>query len=396
MKMGSYRSQAVPAEAVGLGGNPSVDLPLVAMLVALILVGLVMVSSTTLPYSESYSSPSLHYFWRQSFTAILGCFITFTVLAVPLRYLEAISTFLLFSHIILLILVIVPGVGHEVNGAHRWIKILGFSYQPSEWIKLITVIYIASYVVRHKEQIATDLKGFVKPFLILSIISSLLMIEPDFGSTVVLSATVLGMLFLAGVPLIRFLTWTFLVFLMLLTMALSAPYRLDRLLTFTNPWSDPLDGGWQLTQALIAFGNGEWFGVGLGNSVQKLFYLPEVHTDFVFAILGEELGVAGATTVILMFLFLIWRLFSIGGKALQSNKIFGAYTAYGVALLIGIQSFMNIGVNLGILPTKGLPLPFISYANNNLLVSCLAIGISLRVAYENKVLRSSERTEVPS
>ena len=377
------RPQATPIGGKKGEKNSLLDIPLVSTLLVLILVGLVMVSSTSLPYSESYSLPSLHFFWRQFFTVFLGGMILFTVLMVPLRYLEASSTVLLFVHILLLILVVIPEFGHQVNGARRWIKIFGFSYQPSEWIKLITVLYVASYVVRHRSQVTNDLKGFLKPFFILSIICLLLVLEPDFGSTVVLSMTVLGMLFLAGVPSRRFFAWTLVLSMLLITVALRAPYRLDRLMSFTDPWSDPLNSGWQLTQALIAFGNGEWFGVGLGNSAQKLFYLPEVHTDFIFAILGEELGVFGAISIILMFSFLIWRLFKIGSEALCNDRVFAAYTAFGVAFLVGIQCFMNIGVNLGLLPTKGLPLPFMSYANNNLLASCLAIGIVLRVAYEN-------------
>ena len=253
-------------------------------------------------------------------------------------------------------------------------------------------MYELFYIVLF-ETCCNDFVGFVKPFLILAIICSLLVLEPDFGSTVVLSMTVLGMLFLAGVPLKRFIAWTVALSALLATVALTAPYRLTRLMSFTDPWSDPLNSGWQLTQALIAFGNGSWLGVGLGNSVQKLFYLPEVHTDFIFAILGEEFGVVGAALIIVLFTFLVWRLFKIGGEALNQDKIFAAYTSYGVGFLIGIQAFMNIGVNLGLLPTKGLPLPFLSYANNNLLVSCLAVGIVLRVAYENRTILSNSKVK---
>ena len=388
----TIRPQATPIK-IRRDSDSNLDVPLLGILGFLILVGLVMVSSTSLPLSESYSLPSLYYFWRQLFAVALGCFLLFSVLIIPLRYLEAVSTFLLFLHIFLLFLVVIPDIGHEVNGARRWLRIFGFSYQPSEWIKLVIILYVSSYIVRHKTQVANDFVGFVKPFLILAIICSLLVLEPDFGSTVVLSMTVLGMLFLAGVPLTRFIAWTFALSALLATVALTAPYRLTRLMSFTDPWSDPLNSGWQLTQALIAFGNGSWLGVGLGNSVQKLFYLPEVHTDFIFAILGEEFGVVGAALIIVLFTFLVWRLFKIGGEALNQDKIFAAYTSYGVGFLIGIQAFMNIGVNLGLLPTKGLPLPFLSYANNNLLVSCLAVGIVLRVAYENRTILSNSKAK---
>jgi cell division protein FtsW len=281
-------------------------------------------------------------------------------------------------------LVLIPGVGREVNGSLRWIQVGPVSVQASELAKPSVIIYLAGYLVRHGQQVREMFVGFIKPIGWLTIIAGLLLLEPDYGAAAVLFATCLGMLFLAGVSLPRFLSWGLVALGALATLAMLAPYRLARLMTFVNPWADPYDSGFQLTQALIAFGRGEWFGVGLGASIQKMFYLPEVHTDFVFAIIAEELGLAGTLVVIALFSFLIWRAFHIGGRALRNGHAFAAYLAYGVGLLIGLQAYINIGVNMGVLPTKGLTLPLISYGSNSVMMVCFCIGLLLRVAYEGK------------
>ena len=351
--------------------------------ISLITFGLIMVASTTITFSDPGFEASLFYFWRQTLAIFFSVICCLLITLVPMKRLEAISTWLLFIHIPILFLVLVPSIGHEVNGATRWIKLFGFSYQPSEWVKLIMIIYISSYIVRHISQVERDLKGFLKPFIVVFVISFFLVLQPDFGSSVVVSCTALGMLFLARVPLLRFLVWSLMLVIVLSFVALSKPYRIERLMAFKDPWSDPLDKGWQLTQSLIAFGNGDWLGVGLGNSAQKLHFLPEGHTDFVFAIAAEETGVLGATIIVVCFLFLTCQVFRIAKVSIENKKPFGGFVAYGVGLSLGLQAFINIAVNVGVLPTKGLPLPFLSYANNNLVVSSLAIGMVLRVSYES-------------
>ena len=229
------------------------------------------------------------------------------------------------------------------------------------------------------------MRGFFKPVLLLSIIAALLLAEPDYGTVVVLFITAFGMLFLGGVPLASYVVWVLTVGLALAAVAWTEPYRIQRLIVFLNPWAEPFSGGFQLTQALIAIGRGEWFGVGLGASVQKLFYLPEAHTDFLFAVLGEELGFLGMASVIALFGVVIWRAFAIASRAARLGFAFGAHLAYGLGLLLGLQAFINIGVNLGVLPTKGLALPLMSFGGNNLMVNCVVLGLLLRVHYETRL-----------
>ncbi len=378
---------AVPAQAVPQGNRSAsaplpYDLWLIGAALTLLGIGLIMAVSTSVSIAERRELPALYYFWRQLIAAGVGLGVAATIMFIPLARLARLSTTLLFAAIALLVAVLVPGLGHEVNGSMRWLGLGLVSLQPSEPAKLAVVIYLAAYLVRHNQQVRADFVGFIKPVGVLMVIAGLFLIEPDFGAAVVLFATGLGMLFLAGVPILRFLFWGVAALVALATLSMLAPYRLQRLMTFMDPWSDPYNSGFQLTQALIAFGRGEWFGVGLGNSVQKLFYLPEVHTDFVFAVIGEEVGVLGTTGVIGLFVFLVWRIFYLGGVAERSNHMFAAYVTYGVGFLIGIQAFVNIGVNMGILPTKGLPLPFLSYASNNLVVMCAAVALVLRAAFE--------------
>jgi len=275
-------------------------------------------------------------------------------------------------------------VGREVNGSLRWIEIGPFALQASEPVKICVIAYLAGYIVRRGDQVRESFVGFIRPVIVLTMIAFLLLLEPNYGACVVLFVTVLGMLFMGGVPLSRYFAWVSVAVAILASLAVLSPYRLQRLMSFSDPWKDPFDSGFQLTQALIAFGRGDWFGVGLGSSIQKLFYLPEAHTDFIFAVLAEETGLFGSTIVILLFCFLVWRSFVIGYAAEQAGKFFSAYFAYGIGSLIGIQSFINLGVNLGVLPTKGLTLPLMSYGGNSMIVTCILLGILLRIEYENK------------
>ena len=358
------------------------DIWLIGVSLTLIAIGLIMVVSTSVSIAERRELDPLYYFWRQLIAVILGIGVASTLLRVPLAQWEAASALMLLGAVILLIAVLVPGLGRAVNGSMRWLFIGPASLQASEPAKLAVIIYLSAYLVRHNAQVRSEFLGFIKPIGVLTVIAGLLLLEPDFGAAVVLFATGLGMLFLAGVPFFRFMFWGIAALAALAALATLAPYRVQRLLAFMDPWSDPYNSGFQLTQALIAFGRGEWFGVGLGNSVQKLFYLPEVHTDFVFAVIGEELGIVGTVGVIGLFLFLLWRIFYIGGVAERANRQFAAYVTYGIGLVIGIQAFVNIGVNMGLLPTKGLPLPFLSYASNNLIINCAAIAFVLRAGFE--------------
>jgi cell division protein FtsW len=282
----------------------------------------------------------------------------------------------------LLLLVLVPGLGHTVNGSRRWLKIAGFNFQASELARVFILIYVASYAVRREEELRGSLMGLLKPLGLLTCAGALLLAEPDFGAATVLFATGFGLLFLAGARL-RYVLATMIVatggFALL---AITSSYRLRRLTAFVNPWADPWNSGFQLTQSLIAIGRGGWLGVGLGDSVQKLFYLPEAHTDFLFAVLAEELGLVGAVLTLGLFLALVWRSFRIARLAADGDLKFPAYLASGFGLWLGIQAFINIGVNMGVLPTKGLTLPLMSYGRSSLVVALAWVGLVLRVYHE--------------
>lgn len=358
------------------------DVWLIVALVSLVSLGLIMVASASISIAARYQAHELYYFWRQLGAFALGGTLGYWVFRQPLERWQRIGGVGLLIGIATLVAVLLPGIGREVNGSMRWLNTGLFTVQASEPVKLAVIVYVAGYLVRHQAQVQRDFIGFIKPVLVLTGVAGLLLLEPDFGAATVLFATTLGMLFMGGVPVLRFLGWGVAALVMLASLAVLAPYRMQRLMTFRDPWSDPFDTGFQLTQALIAFGRGEWTGVGLGNSVQKLFFLPEVHTDFIFAVVGEELGLLGTVSVIGLFFFLIWRILHVGGRAEQAGLRFGANVAYGVALLIGLEAFVNIGVNMGILPTKGLTLPFISYGSNSTVMLCCAIALVFRVVYE--------------
>jgi len=349
----------------------------------LLLLGLVMVASASMSIAEKNTGDVFYYVWRQSLYVVLGVLAAWYVLQAKIAYWEKCNPLLLFVGVVLLIVVI--AVGREINGSVRWLSFGIFNMQPSELVKLFMVMYMAGYLVRHGEEVRTTFKGFFKPVIVMSIISILLLLEPDFGATTVLSLTTLGMLFVAGIRIRQFAILLGVMASGFMMLAMAAPYRVERLKSFLNPWEDPFDSGFQLTQALIAFGKGEWFGVGLGGSIQKLFYLPEAHTDFLFAVLAEELGLLGAVMVILLFTVIVFRAFMMGYRAFREGRLYAAYLAYGIGLLIGIQAFTNIGVNMGMLPTKGLPLPLMSYGGSSILVTCVACALLLRIHHENGV-----------
>ena len=387
---------ACQARFVGAHGVrlPRTDYWLLFSAAALAVLGLVMVASASVTFADRQLGQPFYYAIRQAVYISGGVFAGIVLFRLPLTLLEQMARVLLLFSFVLLLLVLVPGIGVEVNGATRWINAGLFRLQVSEPAKLLFIIYLASYLARHSEQLRVHISGFLKPLGLLAIVAVLLLLEPDFGATVVLTTTVMGMIFMAGVKLTQFATMVGAGGLLLGGLAVSSPYRLERLTTFMNPWADPFDSGFQLTQSLMAIGRGEWLGVGLGSSVQKLFYLPEAHTDFVFAVLAEELGLLGVCTVIALYVLFVWRAFIVAAQAAKANHLFAASLSYGIGIWFGLQSFVNIGVNMGLLPTKGLTLPLMSYGGSSMVVMCAAAALVLRVDYETRSasLSASRRT----
>ncbi len=362
----------------------NLDNTLMLTVLTLLAVGLVMMASASISISDERMGSPFHYLQRQSILIFVGLVVAALFFMVSLEHWERFSPLLLVIGFILLILVLIPGIGHEVNGSRRWLP-LGFTnFQASELVKLLVIIFLAGYLVRRIDEVRQTMGGFIKPLVILALLGALLMAEPDFGSTVVILSTALGMLFLAGVPLSRLIILFSIVAGLLAVLVVVEPYRMARMTSFMDPWADPFGNGFQLTQALIAFGRGEWFGVGLGESIQKLFYLPEAHTDFIFSVLSEELGFVGGAFVILLFGLLVWRAFRIGNLALLNGQPFGGYLAFGIGIWVGVQAFINIGVNMGVLPTKGLTLPLMSYGGSSIVVMCMAMALLQRVYHEAK------------
>ncbi len=375
-------------------GTLNIDNTLLLTVLTLLSIGLVMMTSASISIADETMNSPLHYLQKQSVFIAVGLLCGAVLFTVSLEHWERFSPLLLLMGFILLILVLIPGIGIEVKGSRRWLPLGVANFQASELVKLLVIIFMAGYLVRRLDEVRTRIAGFAKPFFILALLSALLIAEPDFGSTVVIIATAMGMLFLAGVPLSRFMVLLAIVAGLLAVLVVVEPYRMARIVSFMDPWADPFGKGFQLTQALIAFGRGEWFGVGLGESVQKLFYLPEAHTDFLFSVLSEELGFAGGALVIFLFGLLVWRAFRIGNLALLNGQLFGGYLAFGIGLWLGMQAFINIGVNMGVLPTKGLTMPLMSYGGSSVVVTCIAIALLLRVYHEAKLAEFADYGKV--
>lgn len=361
---------------------PLVDGPLALAALALAALGLVMVASASVGLADRQFGDPLHYFWRQGAYLILGLAAAAVVLRTPIDQLQRLAPWAMVGGALLLALVLVPGVGREVNGSTRWLSLGLFNFQPAEVAKLALILYLADYAVRRRERLEGRWGGLLVPLGITSLYAVLLLAEPDFGSTAVITACALVILFLGGAPLGRFLAIAAVGLGALAAMAVLSPYRLARLTSFVDPWADPFDKGFQLTQALIALGRGEWWGTGLGGSVQKLFYLPEAHTDFVLAVIGEELGLVGVLLVLALFTVIAWRSLLVAHRAEAAGRPFAALLVYGLGTLLALQAFVNMGVNLGLLPTKGITLPFISYGGSSLVASCTAVALILRVDLE--------------
>ncbi len=369
-----------------VGAHLPYDRWLIFAVICLIILGLLMVASASIVVSDHRLHQPFYYFYRQLIYLVLGIGLGSIVIQFEVAVWEKIGPFLLIGVFLLLALVLIPGIGHSVNGSLRWIAIGPVSVQASEVAKFSVIVYMAGYLWRCNEEIKSSWSGFLKPVGILIVVGFLLLREPDFGATVVIITTTLGMMFLAGMRLRNFTLLLLLMLVGLSVLAISAPYRLERLVTFLNPWANAYDSGYQLTQSLIAFGRGGWFGIGLGKSIQKVFYLPEAHTDFLFAVIAEEFGLLGMLAVVGLFCLLVTRILFIGKRAQQLGQHFAGFLAYGFGLWIAIQFTVSVGVNSGILPTKGLTLPLMSYGGSSMLVNFIVIAVLLRIDYENRML----------
>lgn len=360
---------------------------LLIVISTLLAFGLLMVASTSIVISEHQYGQPFHFFFHQLFYLVLGIAAGIVVVQIKTSYWQQISLALLVLSMGLLFLVLLPGIGRQVNGSMRWLGFGPFGLQVSEFVKLTLIVYLAGYLLRQEKQVQNKIRGFIKPLMVLAVITFLLLREPDFGAATVILVTSLGMLFLAGVRIWQFIILLTGVAIILAALAISSPYRLARLTTFLNPWANQFDTGYQLTQSLIAFGRGGWLGVGLGESIQKLFYLPEAHTDFLFAVLTEELGLIGGLFMILLFSLLVWRALHIGYRCFTVGQRFSAYLAYGIGLNLALQVMINIGVNTGVLPTKGLTLPLMSYGGSSLLMTCIMLALLLRIDHEYRLVQ---------
>ncbi len=349
---------------------------------SLLIIGYIMMTSSSLHLGEKAANSSLYYPIRQLIHIIAGLSIAVIVALVPLRIWEKLSSWMFLLGMALLVFVLIPGVGVEVKGSVRWIAMGSIRIQISELVKFFTVLYMAGYVTRHREYVQQSAYGLVKPLLLFSMACCLLLLEPDFGSAVVIVVIAMGVMYLSGARLWQFLMLIAIVTVLAALLVIFSPYRWARVTGFIDPFADADNTGFQLVQALIAFGRGEIFGVGLGSGIQKLFYLPEAHTDFLFSVLAEELGLVGVLLTIALFTALVWHTFSLAEKAEKVEQDFSAYLAYGLGIWFGFQAFVNMGVNMGMLPTKGLTLPLMSYGGSSMLTMCAAIALLFRVHSE--------------
>lgn len=379
-------SRVLSADSVRIAGRARApwDYWLIGATVALAALGLVMVYSASVDFAARTQGTSTYFLLRHALYLTAGLAVVSVVLRTRLRWWEAAGPFLLLVGLALLVLVLIPGVGRHLNGSSRWLHAGVITVQPSEFMKLFMVVYVAGYLVRKQEELRHFTQGILMISIVVAIIGMLLLQEPDLGSVVVICLTVLVMLFLGG---IRF--WHFMLVVGagiggMAALTLVAPYRMNRVTSFLDPWADPFNAGFQLVQALIAFGRGEWFGVGLGASVQKLSYLPAAHTDFLIAVIAEELGLFGVLGVIALYAIILWRAFVIARQAEDVGQLYGARLAQGLGLLLVLQAIINLGVNMGMLPTKGLTLPLMSYGGSSIIACAAAVGLLLLIERESR------------
>ena len=344
--------------------------------------GAVMVASSSIAIGEGLQVGPFYFLVKHVLFLVAGLGLAVWLMRTELKTIESHNQWLLLLCFALLLAVFVPGIGKTVNGARRWLNLGVSSFQAVEAVKLLYIVWLASYLVRFRDEVNATWKAMLKPLGVAVVLVGLLILQPDFGSLSLILAITAGMLVLGGVNMPRMFGPVLVGLPVLAMIAIAEPYRMRRFTSFMDPWADPFDSGYQLTNALMAVGRGEWFGVGLGGSVQKLSYLPEAHTDFILAVIGEELGLFGVALVIGLYALLAGRAFWVGLKCVEMRRHFAGYCAFGIALWMSLQSFVSIGVNLGLLPTKGLTLPLISYGGSSVLMTCAALGLLLRVTYE--------------
>lgn len=365
------------------------DHTLLWLTVLLLSIGLVMVYSASIAIAEggrATGNQPMYYLLRQGAYIALSVMAAASAFQIPLRVWQQLSPFLFLFGLALLVVVLVPGIGREVNGSRRWLPLYFVNLQPSELMKLFVVLYAADYTVRKAAFLHSFRRGFLPMLVVMLLTGGLLLSEPDFGAFAVIAVIAMGILFLGGMNWRLFAGLIALLVVGFVLLILASPYRMQRVLGFMDPWADPYGRGYQLSHALIAFGRGEWFGVGLGGSVEKLFYLPEAHTDFLLAVIAEELGFAGVVVIMLLFIGLVMRAFAIGQRAATLERHFPSLVAQGIGLWIGVQATINMGVNMGMLPTKGLTLPLLSYGGSAIATTCCAIAVLLRIDWENRQL----------
>ncbi|MGH8662634.1 MAG: putative lipid II flippase FtsW [Burkholderiales bacterium] len=365
------------------------DRGIVGVTVALLSLGIVMVYSSSIAMAEAArhtGHQSAYFLLRHTLFVAVSVAIAIAAFQVPIRIWQRYAPLLFLSGMSLLVLVLVPGIGREVNGSQRWLPLGLLNLQPSEVMKFFVVLYAADYTVRKAAYMGSFKKGFAPMLVVMLFVGGLLLREPDFGAFAVITVIAMGILFLGGMNWRLFAGLAALLVVGFVMLILTSPYRMQRILGFMDPWADPYGRGYQLSHALIAFGRGEWFGVGLGGSVEKLFYLPEAHTDFLLAVIAEELGFAGVAVVIGLFCWLILRAFAIGQQSAVLERLFAALVAQGIGLWIGVQAIINMGVNMGVLPTKGLTLPLMSFGGSAIAANCCALAVLLRIDWENRQL----------
>jgi cell division protein FtsW len=381
--------RGVSGANAGRASTTEFDNPLIWVACALLLLGLVMVYSASIATAEASAStgnqPAYFLIRQTAFLALSAIAVVFA-LQIPLRAWQAAAPYFFMLGGLLLILVLIPGIGREINGSKRWLSLIVINLQPSEFMKLFAVLYAADYTVRKAGHITSFRHGFLPMAIVMLVVVYLLLREPDFGASVVIVSIAIGILFLGGMNGRLFGSLIVLLLLGFLVLIWVSPYRRERIIGFMDPWQDSFGKGYQLSHALIAFGRGEWLGVGLGGSVEKLFYLPEAHTDFLLAVIAEELGLIGVVAVVSLFFWLVWRAFAIGRQAVALDRNFSGLVAQGIGIWFGVQSFINMGVNMGLLPTKGLTLPLMSFGGSGILANCVALALLLRVDFENRQL----------
>lgn len=378
----------------GIGGS-SYDQALLWVSLILLGIGLVMVYSASVVLAEADKAigyQQTYYLTRHAIYLIISLSLAFVTFHIPTQAWQRVAPYLFLVGLFLLVLVLIPGIGLKAGGSRRWISLVVVTLQPSELMKLFATIYVADYTVRKAAHMDSFKRGFMPMLIVMLVVGGLLLREPDFGAFAVITTIAISILWLGGINVRIFIGLLIMLVIGFIFLILTSPYRLERIIGFMDPWADPFGKGYQLSHALIAFGRGEWFGVGLGASVEKLLYLPEAHTDFLLAVIAEELGFAGVLTIVGLFAWLVVRAFMIGKEAIGNERYFSALLAQGIGIWLGVQSIINMGVNMGLLPTKGLTLPLLSFGGSGILANCIALSVLLRIDWENRRLQKGVPT----